>query len=273
MPTASVEVAKITVTNRGGLADEHQVRLIEASDMYAGLHRAISYCLLSYVHEQLVETATQNAPIQVYQRRTFDNCLTHELFVGAVGGGVGNLLSGAAIPLLGLFFKAAVGMMRGSEYEERLRLFRRVEPFADDLVNVMEPHLAQIHRPIHTSETVEIDLGGVEQITLDEATKDYVSTGQLTEDATTFSGNVTRLNVVTGNGRFYANELVFIIPFSQPQGFRKRQTGRPLSWSLRQADRNQPSDIQVDARQFTSSSGRLKRLMVVDSRLIVSPPS
>ena len=58
-------ILKIDVINRGGDADEHRLRLAESAQMYAGLSRAVSYCLLSLENAALVERATRKADVQI----------------------------------------------------------------------------------------------------------------------------------------------------------------------------------------------------------------
>lgn len=258
----------IKITNRGGEADKHRIRLIDAGDMYAGLHRAMSYVALSYIHGELVERASFESEVQIYQKQTTDNCLIHDIIVEIAKSSAAVL--GAAITinvasnLITDLFKTCVKSAAGiSESDSKsTRVPERVEPFFDELVSKAEPHIRAIHAPIHQEETIELVVGGSDPITLDIETKDYVSTSTPSRRSKIYTGNVSRLNLITGNGRFFCNELKRVVPFAQPADFKGSVGSRRLSWSLREKDRGHPAELRITVNEVKTRSGRIKRFIV-----------
>jgi hypothetical protein len=106
---------KLKIINEGGDADDHRLRLADSSEMYAGLNRAISYCLLSLEHGTLTERATRKSDVQIYQKRTLDQCIVHELVVeitqhpGAFYAGIATNL---ASDYLGKFIKLCLKLLQ-----------------------------------------------------------------------------------------------------------------------------------------------------------------
>lgn len=257
----------IRITNEGGEADNHRLRLADAGAMYSGLNRSISYCLLSFEAGELIERVTRVSSVQIYQRKTEDNCLTHDLIVELSNNYVAHtasFISGVAATYLckmvDFCFKAAIGKLSDDEYERGVQRFPRIEPYIDTLVEKIEPHLLAVHEPIQDSETISIEMGD-DTIDLDQETKDYLA-GSNESKLQKFTGNVTRLNIVSGNGRFYARELGYIVAFSQAPALRGKMGSRRLSWSLREKDKDASGLIEISARKIETTSGRLKRLLV-----------
>lgn len=254
------------IVNEGGFADLHQLRLVDAGEMYTGLHRTISYVGLSYLRGHLVERAYYSSELKIFQRNTTKGSLLHELnilisenaFLGGLAVGVlGNHITAA----VNYCIRAAAGLVEDDEYGKLPNGTERIEPFFEDLIQKIEPHVAAIHAPIQGGETIDIILGD-DEIELDRETKEYVSSSTISRRPKSYTGTVTRLNLVTGNGRFFCNELERIVSFSQRKEFRASEESKTLSWSLRQQDQEQPSEIEVAVREVTASSGRIKRLLI-----------
>jgi hypothetical protein len=259
---------EVRVTNRGGAADEHRIRLVDAAEMYAGLSRAISYCLLSLEPGVLVHRATRVSDVQLYQRRTSAGSVVHALVVeiaqhpGAFYAGiVGSVLSDYLTKFIDFCFRSTIDKLDESAYKPRLAEFKRIEPVFEELTVQLEPHLLAVHAPIQQNETIAVSMGDFE-LELDKETKDYLSGINVSRSNFQLTGEVTRLNVVTGNGRFFLDDLGHIVPFSQTWALRDQRDSKDLSWSLRQRDQGLPGDVQLTAKKITSNTGRLKRLIV-----------
>jgi hypothetical protein len=264
---------KVRVTNIGGVADAHQIRLIDAAEMYQGLDRSISYILNSYEEGRVVQKIQYQKGVEIFQRRTSDNCLTHELFVlgtsqfwiGALAGGVaGNL----ATDLVKSVWKAAIGRLSDGEEGDFLRRHSRMEPFFDALVSKVEPYVAKGHSTVQSTETTSIEFGAEDPMILDIESKDYVSSANRDRNSHDVVGHVTRLNLVTGNGRFYSESDQKIVPFSQSPNFKKSARSKNLSWSLRREDREQDADLELSVRGVRTANGRLKRYIVYGAKRV-----
>lgn len=164
--------------------------------------------------------------------------------------------------------KQAAGLLSDSEYDEAIRVFNRQEPYFDELVDKVEPHIAAAHAPIERGERIFLQIGNASPIQFDLETKEYTSASNWAEKPIPFVGFVSRLNLLTGNGRMYSKTQRKVLSFSQADAFRHTKQAELLSWSLRQKDTNLPSDIEVMATTVTSNSGRIKRLWVEGAQAV-----
>lgn len=262
------------VINEGGDADAHRLRLADSAEMYAGLNRALSYCLLSLEYGTLTERATRKADVQIYQRKTDDQCIIHDLVIeiaqhpGAFYAGIaGNIAADYLGKFIKFCFDSAAGLLEGRDQERILEQYERVEPFFDSLTEKIEPHLLAVHAPIQKSETIKLKFE-TESIEFDKETKEFLAESSLSAESEDITGVVTRLNIVTGNGRFYSDAIGRIVPFSQTAELKAAPASKHLSWSLRERDQERAGIITVTIKRVISNTDRVKRLIVYD----VTPP-
>jgi hypothetical protein len=263
----------ISVRNVGGSSDDHVLRSADHADMIAGLHRTLSYIVLSMLEERVVDRTTRNSKVQVFSQAPSSGSVLHAMYIeimahpevflaGAASGVVGNYIT----RFIDFVVKYASGLLTNDDYEKRHKEFERHEPYFEDLVRKIEPHVAGIHAPIQGDEKIEININNSSQIDLDFTTKDYVSSSEVSEQPQEYSGYVSRLNLLTGNGRIYTREHNKVFSFSQGEDFRLSPNSEVLSWSLRQKDTNLPSNIIIHAYTVRSNSGRIKRLWLHRAR-------
>lgn len=269
----------IIIKNVGGLSDRHTMRAADQAEMIGGLQRAISYIILSLTEERLVERVTKRSPVQILSRAPESGSIVHNMIAeiaahpevyaaGALTGVAPSVVANYITRFIDFVFKQATGLLGDAEYDEAAKLFERQEPYFDSLVDKVEPHIASAHAPINQEEMIFVQIGDAPPIQFDAGTKEYTSASIWSADAVPFTGFVSRLNLLTGNGRLYSKAHKKVLSFSQADTFRHTTPAELLSWSLRQQDTNLPSDIQVMATTVTSNSGRIKRLWVEGARTL-----
>jgi hypothetical protein len=154
-------------------------------------------------------------------------------------------------------------MIEDFEQERELKNYQRVEPFFDVLTEKIEPHLLAAHAPIQKQETVTLKFEA-ESITFDSETKKFLAVSNLSPRQEKLSGVVTRLNIVTGNGRFYSDTIGRIVPFSQTVELKNSPTSKHLSWSLRERDQERLGVVTISTKRVISNTDRVKRLIIYD---------
>lgn len=263
----------ITIKNVGGISDEHLIRAADQSEMLGGIQRAISYIVLSLLDERLVERVTKKSSVQVFSSPPQNGSIVHQMFLeisahpdvytaGALTGMPASILANYVTRFIDFAFKQAIGVISDREYETTLRDFSKSEPYFDQLVEKIEPHLAAAHSPINKGEDrMRLKIGD-SIIRFDAETKDYVTASNVTRGLENFVGYVSRLNLLTGNGRFCRDGNQKVLSFSQTDSFRSSVQSEILSWSLREKDVSHEADINVYARVVTANSGRIKRLLI-----------
>ncbi|MBF0355398.1 MAG: hypothetical protein HQL43_09205 [Alphaproteobacteria bacterium] len=269
----------IKIKNLGGSADRHLMRAADQAEMIAGLQRAISYIILSLTEERLVERVTKKSQVQILSKAPERGSIIHEMiaeiaahpnvyaagaFTGIATSVVGNYIT----RFIDFVIKQSAGLLTDEQYEDSARKFQRQEPYFESLVEKVEPHIASVHAPINEEETIVLTIGDTNQIHFDIDTKEYTSASNWSEETVLLTGFVSRLNLLTGNGRIYTNEHRKVLSFSQVDAFRHTELSELLSWSLRQKDTNLPSEVEILARAVTSNTGRIKRLWIEGAKSI-----
>ena len=172
-------------------------------------------------------------------------------------------------------FKRATGWI-DAEPETRLvkSLYERREPpplkkapaNLDLLAEALEGSLQDAHRPIGdegTIQTIKIGTARQEFVSFDDDTKGWVNTRDEAVSLETFSGNVTRYNTLSRNGRAFIDELERVVPVRPDGDFSAADLGN-LTWSLHGSNIGARNKLEMRARRVTSASGKVKRLLLAD---------
>ncbi|NYD91413.1 DUF7946 domain-containing protein [Sphingomonas melonis] len=144
------------------------------------------------------------------------------------------------------------------------RWMERDEPFLDELAETLEGSLQRVHRPIGPDvTTITFERPRAELLTLNADTKAWVNTRDVTADATAFTGNVTRFNSITRNGRAFIDQLRRVVPFKPADDFAMGGL-QYLTWSLHGSANDLPKRLRINAREVKSATEETKRLLLVD---------
>lgn len=152
-------------------------------------------------------------------------------------------------------------------FVKRLVEDERIEPFIGEMEEALEIPLEQAHRPISANETTIITLkrraiGDV--MKFDKETLKSVSIKVDPEVERDIRGNVTRYNILSGYGRYFADALEKTVSFKITEEVTAEKK-RLLTWSLHHAQNDHNSGkLLFDARKICTSKGALKRYLVTD---------
>ncbi|MBS1164122.1 MAG: uncharacterized protein H6R00_147 [Proteobacteria bacterium] len=252
----------------GGDADDHLLELYDGTASLHGFAQALQIATHAYLHGQVYSKATALKGATLYLKAARPGSLIADL-IAKIDKTPGNLNPTPAsfYDFLRLAFSRATGTV---EQEPETPYVRRLleidEPFFDDLAETLEGSLQRAHRPI--------EKGGINRITLErpmgehlsvfnKQTYLWVNTREEKPDIYDLTGNVTRYNSVTGNGRAYTHELSRIVPFRLSEDFAFGKRGL-LTWSLHGSATNVSHQLDIQARRVESAHGEVKRLILVD---------
>jgi len=100
------------------------------------------------------------------------------------------------------------------------------EPFFDELAEKLEGSLQQAHRSIDNHKVyASLERPRSSLILFDKNTSAWVNTREIDPLIEKFTGNMTRLNTQTGNGRAYIKEIGKIIPVRKADEFNESNKG------------------------------------------------
>lgn len=138
------------------------------------------------------------------------------------------------------------------------------ETFFDLLAETLEGSLQRAHRAIdHDVEKITLERPRSELLTFDESTSLWVNTREEDTTVREYTGNITRFNSISRNGRAYIRELGKVFPFRPSPQFPDAKRGF-LTWSLHGDNVATSKDLKFWASRIDSAKGDPKRLILND---------
>lgn len=138
------------------------------------------------------------------------------------------------------------------------------ETFFDLLAENLEGSLQRAHRAIDKEcGTISIERPREPLITLDHDSSLWVNTREYDPTVKEYSGNITRYNSISRNGRAYIRELGKVLPFRPSSDFPDSKRGF-LTWSLHGDNVASKKDLKIWATRIDSAHGDPKRLLLSD---------
>jgi hypothetical protein len=140
------------------------------------------------------------------------------------------------------------------------------EPFFDALAEKLEGSLQEAHRSIDNEDvTVSLERPRSTLLTFDAKTSSWVHTRDEDPNTKDYTGNMTRFNTKTGNGRAYISEIKKIVPVHKSDAF-DESNKKWLTWSLHGDNVSTAKELIFVGRKIDSASGITKRIVLDDCR-------
>jgi len=138
------------------------------------------------------------------------------------------------------------------------------EEFFDHLAETLEGSLQRAHRAIdHGVKQITLERPRSELIVFNWKSSQWVHTRDESPAVQEFTGNVTRYNSVSGNGRAYIRELKKIVPMRPSAAFPDGKRGM-LTWSLHGNTVAGQKELRFWGRKIESAQGETKRIILED---------
>lgn len=269
---------KIRVIYEGGLADEHSLPGYDGVTSIDGITRAVHIATHAYMTGEIISRATalRRASIQLKPARqgsfVFDLIVLMEAHPATTGASVA-LMAPPFYDFLKTAFKRATGFLAAEPENAHLKkLYEQKEPKGskklpaelDVLAETLEGTLQDAHRPVGIGSAIQtISIGSPRQkiIVFNNETKDWVNTQEEATRLETLSGNVTRFNSLSRNGRAFIDKFEKVVPMRPDADFDAGDLHH-LTWSLHGSNIGAPNKIDMRVRRVTSASGKVKRLLL-----------
>lgn len=264
----------VKVRYEGGDADEHRLDLYDGTASIQGVAQAMQIATHAFVNGKLIAKAPAIKGAKLYLKPSKPGSFLLDIAVLITANPVvgGMFVSYTAAPFydfLKMIFGKAIGIQDSKpDTIAVLRALEKNEPFFDEVAEVMEGSLQRAHRPIGDGiDQIQIERPRSNLITLNENTKDWVNTRDVTPLENGRTGNVTRYNAITRNGRIYVDQLNRIVPFKLGEDFPPAILGS-LTWSLHGSNSGMggtqefPKKLVFDAANILSAAGAVKRVIM-----------
>ena len=257
----------------GGVADNNELPLYDGTTSIHGICQSLQIATHAYLNNEIVSRATAAKGARFYLRPTKRGSFIFEIITiiekyPATAATAAAVAGPAFYDFIKIAFGKATGLLEARpETSHVQRLMERDEPFFDDLAETLEGSLQRAHRPIGDEvNKISIERPRSPLIKFDAETQNWVNTREEVPTEETITGNVTRYNSVTRNGRIYVDQLHRIVPFKLDGDFSVSWLGL-LTWSLHGSNSpSLPKKLEIQARHVKSAHGHTKRLLLAECR-------
>ncbi len=132
------------------------------------------------------------------------------------------------------------------------------------MTKILEGSLQRAHRAIDNGVTqVTVERPRSELVIFNHKTSQWVRTRDISSKFFEYTGNITRYNSISRNGRAYIRELKKVDPFRPAQDFPESKLGF-LTWSLHGDNTAGNKDLKFWVNRVESAHGDVKRLILND---------
>jgi hypothetical protein len=279
----------ITLSYSGGLADENQIDLYDASHALVGFQRTLALTTHLLLNDEIITQATSlkgahilSLPPQEGSWKTVATVVFGTMLATGTASRdsmLGHLATSAYDYVVSetLGFHVDFDEALGQQLEEYAATHgepKITQPRVDSLIEKCESSIVDMHRPIVKSRTairgeiisVYSDVYREIGPTMDVQTYDYVNYTEQSEDIEIINGKISSYNMNTFHGRVFVNEEGRPVPFLLSELARTPVNIGPIVASLsgnalKLPDRG--STVALQAYRRTSRSGRLKSFIVI----------
>ena len=265
---------KFKIKYEGGDADKNRLELYDAGVSIHGVARAIAISMHAFLNNGAIRSRVEKISgakiyIQPSRQGSFE-----ELIIIAINS---DLVSGIGVSVAATasweFIKWSWAKATGQDVEEPTsrhakKILKQNDDLEAELVIALEKPLEQFHRPLASNEDMRISVTRhqtTDSIHFDQQTLAHVET--TTESSLSYNivCNVTRYNILSGNGRFYDDQLEKTISFGLDSEVSAGEK-QILTWSMSQRTKGKDGKIIVDANRIVNKRGETKRYVVVEVR-------
>lgn len=257
---------KLRLRFSGKAVEDRGLDLYDGAASFYGFAQAIQIVVHAYMKNEVVSKATALKGAEVYFGSPTRGSVVMDLIALIEHYPATSTL--AALPFYDFIkfaFSKATGKSSAKAETSSVQKLAVDETFFDQLSETLEGSLQRAHRVIDQKSAAKVTLERPrsELITFDWRTSQWVHTRDENPSVEEMTGNVTRYNSISGNGRAFIREIGRIVPFRPGPQFPDSKRG-VLTWSLHGDTTHTSKDLRFRASRIESAQGEAKRLILSD---------
>lgn len=239
--------------------------LYDGATSFYGFAQALQIAIHAYLNDEVVSRATALKGAEVTFGSPRRGSVIFDIITTIEKYPISATLSAAVFyDFLKYSLSKAAGYFNAKPETAAVQKLAVDETFFDHLAETLEGSLQRAHRAIdHGVRQVSLERPRSELVLFNHRTSQWVHTRDENPDVEEFSGNVTRYNSVSGNGRAFVRELKKIIPFRPGPAFPDAKRGL-LTWSLHGNTIAAKKELKFWGSRIDSAQGDPKRLILAD---------
>ena len=250
----------------GKAVEANGLDLYDGAFSFYGFAQAIQIVVHAYMTNEVVSRATALKGAEVFFASPRRGSVVFDIATLVEQYPVTATLSGAVFyDFVKFSFAKAAGYLKASPETPSVKKIAMDETFFDQLAETLEGSLQRAHRSIDNGvRQVTIERPRSELVVFNKQTSEWVNTRDENPEVEEFSGNITRYNSISGNGRAFIRELGRVMPFRPGPAFPDSKRGL-LSWSLHGNTVAAKKELKFWASRIESAKGDAKRLILADT--------
>jgi hypothetical protein len=265
---------KFVIRYTGGNAENHRLDLYDAATSIHGLAKALAITTHALVSKGEIRRKGGSIPdVDFYlhppQKGSFVEIVTIAFENPAVRVIGASVLTAVFWDMLNYTWKTASGKTAVPTSRIPKKILEENETFPQEIADVLEKSLQQIHRPILHDPAIKIEIKRPRKGVVIEFNQETLNHVYLEDEAATLeniSGNVTKYNILSGYGRFYDDISAKTIPFHLDNNILP-QHKNVLASSLSDASSHvNGGKILLTAKVVNDRTGNVKRYIIENAR-------
>lgn len=249
----------------GDTVEKNGLDLYDGATSFYGFSQALQIAVHAYMTGEIVSRATAMKGAEMYfgaPRRgsvLFDIITVIEQYPATAS------IAGAAFyDFMKTAFSKAAGYLSTTPETPAVQKMAIDETFFDQLSETLEGSLQRAHRAIdHGVQQIILERPRSSLVLFDQSTSEWVNTRDENPNVEELTGNITRYNSISGNGRAYVRELKKVLPFRPGPSFPDNKRGL-LTWSLHGNTVSGEKELRFWASKIESAKGDPKRIIMAD---------
>lgn len=250
----------------GGEVESNGLNLYDGSTSFWGFAQALQISVHAYVTGEIVTRAPALHGAKIFFGAPKRGSVVFDLIaIIEQHPATSGIAAVVFYDFIKFSFSKAVGLLNARPETPSLnKKLEEDEIFFDRLAETLEGSLQRAHRAIDNGvPKVTLERPRSELVTFDPSTSQWVNTREICEEVSERTGNITRFNSISRNGRAYIRELGRVVPFRPAPDFPESKLGF-LTWSLHGDNTASQKDLKFRTSNVESARGDVKRLLLHD---------
>jgi hypothetical protein len=253
----------------GGTADDGMLEIYDAATMIHGIARAVNIVAHAFSKDEEIRVKAHNAHgVKTLLHSSKKGCFEEQIdiiFSHKLAAKIGHsVISSHFWDYLNYCWSMAVGVDYAPTSSHLRNILEKDEDFGYIVGDALESAMLELHKPIARDSKVRIFVARPrvgDMLTLTKDTLAFVNTRTENTERLTFSGNVTRFNVLSDFGRLFSNSEKRVVSFKLAEA-ESNKMQKLVIQSMKDRVEGKGGRLIFQASQVLSSQGLVKRYVV-----------
>ncbi len=259
-------VVKLKLKFTGADARNHRLDFYDATYSLYGFARALQITMDLFVNKRVIKKANTTKNFKSYMLTSKEGSFEQDILYLLASGVAVN----AVYDFIKYVFKQAISSERVRLNRQQSLMHTEYEPYFDKITEVIKNPLLDAHRVIKMNPSCKISLIAEKEnssnstlVNFNYDTYCYLSQEENNDDIIVETGNITKYNVLTQNGRVYLTSYGRVISFSLCKNI-SDDAKNLITLSLHNRNNGLPDILNISYKKVLSSNNKIVKIIIVD---------